>query len=62
MSQYTGITDYYDLLMTQGYYDYEGMAIAVNSLVKDGRKKILELGVETGLLSEKLLALAPSRS
>lgn len=59
MSEYTGITDYYDLLMTQGYYDYEGMAIAVHSLIKDGRKKILELGVGTGLLAEKLLALAP---
>nr|MDJ0555659.1 class I SAM-dependent methyltransferase [Microcoleaceae cyanobacterium MO_207.B10] len=59
MSEYTGITDYYDLLMTQGYYDYQGMANAVNTFVKDGRKKILELGVGTGLLAEKLKALAP---
>ncbi len=66
MSQYTnitdyydGITDYYDLLMTQGYYDYQGMAAVVHSLMKDGRKKILELGVGTGLFAEKLLALAP---
>lgn len=45
--------------MTQGYYDYEGMAIAVHSLMKDPQQKILELGVGTGLLAEKLLALAP---
>ncbi|MGD1717396.1 class I SAM-dependent DNA methyltransferase [Dapis sp. BLCC M172] len=56
---YDSLTDYYDLLMTQGYYDYQGMANAVYSLIKDGRKKILELGVGTGLFAEKLLALAP---
>ncbi|NEP40244.1 MAG: methyltransferase domain-containing protein [Okeania sp. SIO2G4] len=66
MSQYINITDYYDsftdyydLLMTQGYYDYQGMANAVYSLMKDGHKKILELGVGTGLFAEKLLPLAP---
>ncbi|MEM7724877.1 MAG: class I SAM-dependent methyltransferase [Cyanobacteria bacterium P01_A01_bin.45] len=58
MSQYTSITDYYDLLMTQGYYDYQGMADAVYSLMKN-RQKILEIGVGTGLLAEKLLLLAP---
>ena len=59
MSQYTNITDYYDLLMTQGYYDYQRLANAVYSLMKDNRKKILELGVGTGLLGEKLKRLAP---
>ncbi|MGD1804968.1 class I SAM-dependent DNA methyltransferase [Dapis sp. BLCC M126] len=66
MSQYTNITDYYDsftdyydFLMTQGNYDYQGMANAVYSLMKDSQKKILELGVGTGLFAEKLLALAP---
>lgn len=58
MNQYTSITDYYDLLMTQGYYDYQAMAKAVYSLMKD-RQKVLELGVGTGLLAEKLLLLAP---
>ncbi|MGK7875036.1 MAG: class I SAM-dependent methyltransferase [Xenococcaceae cyanobacterium] len=58
MNQYTSITDYYDLLMTQGYYDYQAMANAVYSLMKD-RQKVLELGVGTGLLAEKLLLLAP---
>ncbi len=50
---YTNITDYYDLLMTQGYYDYQTMAEALYSLMQD-RYKILELGVGTGLLAEKL--------
>ncbi|NEP86825.1 MAG: class I SAM-dependent methyltransferase [Okeania sp. SIO2C2] len=35
------------------------MAIAVNSFIKNGHKKILELGVGTGLLAEKLKVLAP---
>ena len=56
---YDSFTDYYDLLMTQGNYDYQGMANAVYSFMKDNRKKILELGVGTGLFAEKLLALAP---
>ena len=54
---YTNITDYYDLLMTQGYYDYQTMAEALYSLMQD-RYKILELGVGTGLLAEKLKLLA----
>lgn len=58
MNQYTSITDYYDLLMTQGYYDYQAMAEAVCSLSKD-RPKVLELGVGTGLLAEKIQLLAP---
>ncbi len=56
---YDSFTDYYDLLMTQGNYDYQGMANAVYSVMKDSQKKILELGVGTGLFAEKLLALAP---
>ncbi|MCL2925537.1 MAG: hypothetical protein MGF17_13210 [Trichodesmium sp. MAG_R04] len=48
MSRYTGIIDYYDLLMTQSYYDYQGMVNAVYSLMKGGQKKILELGVGGG--------------
>lgn len=58
-SQYTDITEYYDHLMTQGYYDYEKMAQAVYSLMEEkGCHKILELGVGTGLFAEKLLLLA----
>ncbi|MEB3343721.1 hypothetical protein [Okeania sp.] len=49
---YDSFTDYYDLLMTQENYDYQRMANQVYSLMKDGQKKILELGVGT-------LTLAP---
>lgn len=59
-NQYTDITDYYDLLMTRGYYDYQAMAQAVHSLIEaKDYHKILELGVGTGLLAEKLQFLAP---
>ncbi|MEM8718834.1 MAG: class I SAM-dependent methyltransferase [Cyanobacteria bacterium P01_G01_bin.39] len=59
-NQYTNITEYYDLLMTHGYYDYQAMAQAVYSLMKEKScYKILELGVGTGLLAEKLQLLAP---
>ncbi len=55
---YSNITDYYDLLMTQGYYDYQTLAEVVCSLMQDSHK-ILEIGVGTGLLAEKLKKLAP---
>ena len=59
-NKYTSITEYYDLLMTRGYYGYQVMAQAVNSLIETkGYRKILELGVGTGLLAEKLQLLAP---
>ena len=58
MNQYTKITDYYDLLMTEGYYDYNAMAKAVYSLKNNG-KKILELGVGSGLFAEKLKDIYP---
>ena len=56
MNQYTDITDYYDLLVTQGYYNYQGMAEAVYSLMQ-GNEKVLDLGVGAGLLAEELLKL-----
>lgn len=56
MNEYTDITEYYDLLMTNGYYDYESIAKSLHQALED-RNKILEIGAGTGLLSEQLLKL-----
>ena len=58
MNDYTDLTEYYDVLMTSGYYDYDGIAKTLNAILQD-RKKIIELGVGTGLLAEKLLQYNP---
>ena len=58
MNKYTGIADYYDLLMAQGYYDYEAQSDCLAELLKH-RKSVLELGVGTGLLAEKLIQKLP---
>lgn len=59
LSQYTGISEFYDLLMKSGYYDHEGMAKAVRSIAGKN-KKILELGIGTGLFAAALLDIDPS--
>ena len=51
---YAGISDYYDMLMLGGYYNYNDIAEALHKVLSP-RKKILELGVGTGLLAEQLL-------
>lgn len=58
MNQYTGISQFYDLIMTAGYYDYDGFAQTLVDLFGE-RRDILELGIGTGLVCEKLLALQP---
>jgi len=58
-NQYTNITEYYDLWVTSGYYDYQIMAKDANLTIGDGRK-ILELGVGTGLLAQKYLEVDPT--
>ncbi len=49
---YTNITEYYDQLVTSGYYDYRSIASIAHSILDDGRQ-VIELGVGTGLLAEK---------
>ncbi|NEP41801.1 MAG: class I SAM-dependent methyltransferase [Okeania sp. SIO2H7] len=57
-NEYTGITDYYDLLMMSGYYDYQKIAKEAYSIAgKDCQ--VLEIGVGTGLLAEKYIELDP---
>ncbi|NEO77798.1 MULTISPECIES: class I SAM-dependent DNA methyltransferase [Moorena] len=59
MNKYDNIAEYYDSTMKSGYYDYPKEAQSLDSILK-GRKKLLEIGVGTGLLAEKLLELDPS--
>ena len=58
MNEYTGIADYYDLLMNSGYYNYEKIAKAIAPLI-NSNQKIIEIGVGTGLVLEKLLEIDP---
>jgi SAM-dependent methyltransferase len=58
MNKYDDIAHYYDLLMQSGYYDYTTCSRSLNSILKD-RKKILEIGVGTGLLAEQMLDRNP---
>lgn len=58
MNSYTNITKNYDLLMLNGYYNYDEITSALISQIGD-RKKILELGIGTGIVVERLLKLVP---
>ncbi len=58
MNEYTAIADYYDLLMTSGYYNHEKIAQAIAAMIPTNQK-IVEIGVGTGLLLEKLLEIDP---
>lgn len=51
---YAGLANHYDLLMTSGYYDYDRYATAIVGL-SENRRDLLELGVGTGLVCEKIL-------
>jgi SAM-dependent methyltransferase len=57
-NQYTDMIDYYDLLMTSGYHDYDERARALAALLPEN-PKVIEIGVGTGLVLEKLLELNP---
>ncbi|MEV0323055.1 class I SAM-dependent methyltransferase [Streptomyces sp. NPDC050658] len=56
---YAALAEHYDLIMTSGYYDYEGYARRLLSHLPP-RAKVLELGVGTGLVCEHLLRSAPA--
>ena len=61
LNTYEGIADYYDVLMTNGYYDYDEITRELNEVLGD-RKRVLELGVGTGLVAEGLLKQNPKLS
>lgn len=52
VNEYSGITDYYDLLVMSGYYNYQKIAREAHSIIGSGCR-ILELGVGRGLLVEE---------
>lgn len=58
MGDYTNMSNYYDLIMESGYYDYTKIA---DSLVKFGPfENILEIGCGTGLILEELTKRQPA--
>lgn len=59
MNEYTDITEYYDLFVQSGYYDYREFAEGFHAALGD-RRKVLEVGTGTGLLLEQLLDIDPS--
>jgi ubiquinone/menaquinone biosynthesis C-methylase UbiE len=58
VNSYTGLAAHYDLIMTSGYYDYDDYARTILDLIGD-RRQILEVGVGTGLVCERLLDTGP---
>lgn len=54
-NEYIEIAKYYDNLLTSGYYDYTKLGDTLYNILGN-RRKILDIGVGTGLLTEKLLS------
>lgn len=61
LNTYSGISDYYDVLMTNGYYNYDEITRDLMEVL-GSRQRILELGVGTGLVAEGLLNQNPKLS
>jgi len=57
-NQYTDIAEYYDMLMTAGYYDYEAQSNSLTQILKSCNS-VLELGIGTGLIAEKIIDKLP---
>ncbi|MEU4360100.1 class I SAM-dependent methyltransferase [Streptomyces virginiae] len=55
---YADLSRFYDLVMTSGYYDYDAYAHALLTRIGT-RADVLELGMGTGLVADRLLALGP---
>ena len=57
INEYLEIANYYDNLLTSGYFDFDYLSNILYNLL-GARRKILDIGVGTGLLTEKMLSLA----
>lgn len=55
LNTYEGIAEFYDVLMNAGYYDYDEFSRALGEIF-GARRRVMELGVGTGLVAERLLA------
>lgn len=58
LNTYEGIAEHYDTLMTDGYYDYDEISKNLCTIIGD-RRKLMELGVGTGLVANNLLKENP---
>ncbi|WP_133512603.1 class I SAM-dependent DNA methyltransferase [Candidatus Thiosymbion oneisti] len=56
MHPYKEIAHYYDMLMNAGYYNHESLARTIRAVIGQ-RKRLLELGIGTGLLARELLKI-----
>jgi SAM-dependent methyltransferase len=54
-NEYKGLAKYYDYLVTSGYYDYEATLHSLLSVL-GSRTKVLDLGIGTAILAERLMA------
>ena len=54
LNTYEGIAEFYDTLMTKGYYNYDEISKDLSQIVGK-RTNLMELGVGTGLVAELLL-------
>lgn len=61
LNTYAGIADYYDVLMTNGYYNYDEITRDLLEIL-GSRQRVLELGVGTGLVAEGLVNQNPGLS
>ena len=57
INEYVEIATYYDNLLTSGYFDFDSLSNTLYNLL-GARRKVLDIGVGTGLLTEKMLSLA----
>ena len=53
-NEYIELAQFYDLLMQAGYYDYQAFVNSL-ALILETRKKILDVGIGTGLLTVQML-------
>lgn len=58
MNEYTKMAVYYDTLMTSGYYNYDAIADSLERYIGP-EDRVLEVGVGTGLVAEKLSSRLP---